>query len=248
MASRACARLVASRRRTSSASSLRRTGGVAVAPAAQRVERALVAFDALDDLDDLVALRAVFLAPLLLAPLVLALLFVAPAFLAVAFLAVEARPPDFLATLVALRADAFLVVALRVPRAAETSAIRRSRRSTSLLVARPRLAICWRISARTASMRRSLLRRLRSTSSSMTDCACSAWTSPARTRSRMRSSARACVIAVKVMPASSKRFSRSFSAMVERYDRTCPGARSGRGNADSDPLAPGTVRGGAAPV
>src|SRR5690606_22779337 len=86
-------------------------------------------------------------------------------------------------------------------------------RSMSSRVARSRREICWSISDRTVSRSRSRLWRLRSSSSSTADWACSACTAPARTRSRTSSSARWRVSAVKVMPASRSRLSRSFSAI-----------------------------------
>jgi hypothetical protein len=105
---------------------------------------------------------------------------------------------------------------------AATSAKRVTRRSMSSRVARSRPAICWSISVFTASIQRSLFRRLRSTSSSIVACACSACTSPCFTRSRMSASARAWVMAENVMPASSSRRRRSSSAMEAEVTTECP--------------------------
>ena len=242
MAARAGWRLDARPRRTSSASRRRRTGGVAgsrvsrttwLGPGAFFARRAFLAGGLLrrgllgrsPSWRGRPCFAAAFLAVAVLAAAFFAGDFLAGAFLAAAFFAAAFLAVDVVVAAVGAAArPRRLVAVVDEPRRARsgvtcatsvaaTSAKRCTRRSRSSRVARSSLPSWSSISLRTASITRSLLRRLRASSSSTLSCACSAWTAPARTRSRISSSARAWVSAVKVIPASRRRVSRSFSAM-----------------------------------
>ena len=118
-----------------------------------------------------------------------------------AFLAAWDRASAFSARVSAALRPATLRTAVAVSMPV-TDSIRFSRRLSSAWPTRP-MALTWfSTSLRTSSTTRSVLARLRSSSSLTRSWACSVWTSPALTRSLTMDSALAWVRAVKAIPAS----------------------------------------------